>query len=185
MATITTCVIIVEAHYTKFGQIGSTMTKSAKVQKLFLVMTISIHLHVWRGKRWETFFCTWAPFSDAITTTISWSISWAIMRSFSHMQRNKWIPKSLMVWSHWHCERCIIVGCGITNRNWPKYNHSICDYMRLLIICNYIWTVLQLFLLLVIFATAVQLVCDYFDVHPYIWTTFSLVFIQEKQFMSH
>jgi hypothetical protein len=28
------------------------------------------------------------------------------------------------------------------NRNWPKCNHSICDYMQLLAICNYIWTFL-------------------------------------------
>jgi hypothetical protein len=53
-----------------------------------------------------------------------------------------------------------------TIRNWPKCNHSIYDYMQLLIICNYIWTFLQLFIVLVIFATTLQLVCDYFGVHP-------------------
>ncbi len=37
----------------------------------------------------------------------------------------------------------------------------------------------------VIFVTTLQLVCDYFGVHLSMWTTFSLVFIQEKQFMSH
>jgi hypothetical protein len=78
-------------------------------------------------------------------------------------------------------------GCvhGCTTRNWPKCNHYICDYIRLLVICNYIWTFLQLFLVLVIFATTMQLVCNYFDVHPSMWTTFSLIFIQEEQFMSH
>jgi hypothetical protein len=65
-----------------------------------------------------------------------------------------------------------------TSRNWPKCNHFICDYMQLLVICNYIWTFLQLFLVLVIFGTTLQLVCDYFDVHPSMWTTFNLVFIQ-------
>jgi len=72
-----------------------------------------------------------------------------------------------------------------TSRNWPKCNHSICDYMRLLVICNYIWTFLQLFLVLVIFATIMQLVCNYFSVHHSMWITFNLVFIQEEQFMSH
>ncbi len=32
-----------------------------------------------------------------------------------------------------------------TSRNWPKCNHYICDYIWLLVICNYIWTCLQLF----------------------------------------
>jgi hypothetical protein len=58
----------------------------------------------------------------------------------------------------------------------------ICDYMQLLVFYNHIWTFLQLFL---IFVTTMQLVCNYFVVHPSMWTTFSLVFIQEKQFMSH
>jgi hypothetical protein len=55
----------------------------------------------------------------------------------------------------------------IANRNWPKCNHYICNYMQLLVIYSYIWTFLQLFLVLFIFATTLQLVCDYFDVHPY------------------
>jgi hypothetical protein len=38
-----------------------------------------------------------------------------------------------------------------TSRNWPKCNHYIYNYMRLLVFCNYIWTFLQLFLMLVIF----------------------------------
>jgi hypothetical protein len=37
--------------------------------------------------------------------------------------------------------------------------------MQLLIIYNYIWTFLQLFLVLIIFAITLQLVCDYFDVY--------------------
>jgi hypothetical protein len=53
-----------------------------------------------------------------------------------------------------------------TSRNWPKCNHSICDYMGLLVICNYIWTFLQLCFVLVTFAITLQLVCDYFGVHP-------------------
>ncbi len=48
------------------------------------------------------------------------------------------------------------------SRNWPKCNHSIYDYMRLLVICNYIWTFLQLFLILVIFATPFGHFCNYF-----------------------
>jgi hypothetical protein len=71
------------------------------------------------------------------------------------------------------------------SRNWPKCNHCICDYMRLLVICNCIWTFLQLFLMLVIFVIMVQLVCNYFGVHPSMWITFSLFFIQKEQLMSH
>ncbi len=78
-----------------------------------------------------------------------------------------------------------LLGQQFTSRNWPKCNHFICDYMQLLIICNYIWTFLELFLMLVIFATTLQLVCDYFRVYLSMWTTFSLVFIQEEEFMSH
>jgi hypothetical protein len=82
-------------------------------------------------------------------------------------------------------ERGFLSTNAFISRNWPKCKHFICDYMWLLVICNYIWTFLQLFLVLVIFATTLQLVCDYFGVHLSMWTTFSLVFIQEKQFMSH
>jgi hypothetical protein len=72
-----------------------------------------------------------------------------------------------------------------TSRNWPKCSHYICDYMQLLVICNNICTFLQPFLVLVIFATPLQLICDYFGGHPFIWTTFNLVFIHKEQFMSH
>jgi hypothetical protein len=44
---------------------------------------------------------------------------------------------------------CIIysMACFVTSKNWSKYNHSICNYMRLLlVICDYLWTFLQLFL---------------------------------------
>jgi hypothetical protein len=73
----------------------------------------------------------------------------------------------------------------IISKNWPKCNHFICHYMQLLVICEYILTFLQLFLVLVIFPTTLQLPCNYFGVHPFVWITFSLVFIQEKQFVSH
>ncbi len=53
-----------------------------------------------------------------------------------------------------------------TNRNWPKCNHYICDYKRLSVICNYIWTFCQLFLVLVIFVITPQLICNCFGVHP-------------------
>jgi hypothetical protein len=37
-----------------------------------------------------------------------------------------------------------------TSRNWPKCNYFIYTYMQLLIICDYLWKFLQLFLVLVI-----------------------------------
>jgi hypothetical protein len=48
-----------------------------------------------------------------------------------------------------------------TSRNQPKCNHSIYDYMRLIIVCDYIWEYLQLqdqlSTILVIFTTMMQL----------------------------
>jgi len=38
-----------------------------------------------------------------------------------------------------------------TCKNWPKCNDFICNYMQLLVICNYLWTFLHIFLVLVIF----------------------------------
>jgi hypothetical protein len=54
------------------------------------------------------------------------------------------------------------------NRKIRKEN-SIWHYMWLLVICDYVWTISQPFLVLVIFVTTLQLVCDYFDFHPSIW----------------
>jgi hypothetical protein len=84
-----------------------------KVWKLSLIMTISICLLVWQGKKWKTSLYTWAPSSDAIATTIFWTVSWVIMCSLSHGQHNKWIPKSSMVWPHWHRWKCVTIRCGI------------------------------------------------------------------------
>jgi hypothetical protein len=119
--------------YTKFGWIGSTMKTSTKVQKLFLLMKISIHFCVWWRKRWKIFFYMWVPLSDVIIAMISWSISWVVVHSLPHGQSSKWIPKSLMVWSHWHLEKCVIVGCGILRwiqsaiRKWAedKWNEGV------------------------------------------------------------
>jgi hypothetical protein len=74
------------------------------------------------GKRWKTLFYTWAPLSDVIATMVSWSVSWVAMRSLSHMQCNKWIPKSLLVWPHLHHERCRTIRYGIHNvvKKWAK-----------------------------------------------------------------
>jgi hypothetical protein len=85
----------------------------AKVRKPSTVITISIRLSVWWGKRWEPSFCTWTPFSDIMDTMVFKIISWAIMHSLPYQKCTKWIPKSSMVWPQWHCERCGIVGCGI------------------------------------------------------------------------
>jgi len=77
---------------------------------------------------------------------------------------------SIVVWDN-------LVTHDSTNINWPKCNHSICDYMRLLVICNYIWTFLQLFFVLVIFAITLQLICTILVfIHPceqhLIWISF-------------
>ncbi len=103
-------------HWNTLHQINTNrigMTTSIKVQKLSLVMTTSIHLHVWQGKRWKTFIFTWASFSNAMAAMVSRNVSWAAMHSFLHEQRNKWICKSSMVWLHWHYEKCTTIWCGI------------------------------------------------------------------------
>ncbi len=51
-------------------------------------------------------------------------------------------------------------------KNWLKCNQSTYNYMQLLVCCDYVWIVLQLFLVLVIFAIALQLVYDHFGFHP-------------------
>jgi hypothetical protein len=67
-----------------------------------------------------------------------------------------------------------------TSRNWPKCNHSICDCIWLIMIYNYFHTLLWLwFLMLVIFMITLQLVCDYFDFHPSMWTT--LIWFSSKK----
>jgi len=102
------------------------MTIFANVRKLFLVMTISIHLRVWWQKKWKTSLCTWTSLFDVIIATISWNVSWVIVRLVPHTQRKKWIPKSSMVRSHWHHEKCTIIGCVILRqiqslvRKWTK-----------------------------------------------------------------
>jgi len=59
------------------------------------------------------------------------------------------------------------------SRNWPKCNKSNCNYMGLLIIAT-ISCVDHILM------TTLQLICNYFGFHPSMWTTFNLVFIQEK-----
>ncbi len=86
---VVACIVIIEAHCTKSIWVKSVMTTSARVQKKSLMMTISIRLSVWRRKKWETFFCTWGSLSNVITTMVSWSISWVVVRSLPHKQRSK------------------------------------------------------------------------------------------------
>jgi hypothetical protein len=60
-----------------------------------------------------------------------------------------------------------------TNNNRPNYNHSICNYMWLLVTCDYFW---------IIFATisCVGHICNYIPISLCLFG-----FIQEKQLMSH
>jgi hypothetical protein len=87
------------------------------------------------------------------------------LKQKKHWTLSLQFKSKLIFWTIWSYK---IFEPSFTNRNWPKCNHSIYD-MRLLVICNYIWTFLQLFLVLVIFATTLQLVCNYFGVHPSMW----------------
>jgi hypothetical protein len=85
---------------------------SIKVQKLFWVIKMSTCCQMWRGKRWETSLWTCASLSKAIVAIVSQNVSWVIVCSLPQGQQNKWVPRSSMVWPHWHHERWTIVGCG-------------------------------------------------------------------------
>jgi hypothetical protein len=91
VATVATCVVIVETCCTKFVQVELTMIMSTKVWKSFLMMAISIHLHVWRGEKWENFLCMWISLFNMIIATVFQSVSWVAMRSLLHKQCSKWI----------------------------------------------------------------------------------------------
>jgi hypothetical protein len=121
---VTACDVIVEAHYSKLVQVESTMTTSTMVS---LIMTISTPLHLWRGKRWETSLCTWTPFSNAIVAMVFRSVSWATMCWLLHEQCSKWIPKSSIIWPHWHNKRCGIIGCGIPKQIWSVVSKWVED----------------------------------------------------------
>jgi len=88
-------------------------------------------------KRWEASHYTWAPLSNTIVATISWSVSWVVVHSLSHKQLNKWIPKSSMLYDHTNIMN--------TSRNHVVSNHSLCKYMQLNVAYNYKWLLMQLF----------------------------------------
>jgi hypothetical protein len=84
-----------------------------KVQKLSLVIAISISLCVWWGKRWKTSFCMWARLFDVIVAVVFQNISWATM-CFSHTCNvANGYPNH-----QWCCERCKIVWCDIPKWIW-------------------------------------------------------------------
>jgi hypothetical protein len=97
--------------------VGSTMTMSIKVWKPSLII-FTCH-QVWQGKRWKTSLSTCIVLSKTIIATISQNVLWATVRSLPHGHRSKWVPKSSMVWPHWHRERCIIIGYSK-----PRWVHS-------------------------------------------------------------
>ncbi len=100
MAIVVTCVVVVEAHCKKSVQVRLATTMSTKVRKSSLMMTISTHLRVWQGQRWETILSTWAPFFNAIIAIVFQNVSWVAMCSLLHGQHSKCIPKSLMLQPH-------------------------------------------------------------------------------------
>jgi hypothetical protein len=113
VATLVACVVIIETHYTKSIWIKLAMAMFAKVQKLSLVITISISLHVWWGKRWKTSFCMWAPLFDVIVAMVFQKMSWATM-CFSHTCNvTNGYPNH-----QWCCERCKNIWCGIPKWIW-------------------------------------------------------------------
>jgi hypothetical protein len=76
---------------------------------------------------------------------INFSMLWALKALYITLQMIKKEPTTLHLFPSHICAYLVTHNQN-TTRNWPKRNHSLCDYMQLLIICNYIWTFLQLFL---------------------------------------
>jgi hypothetical protein len=100
-------------------------------------------------------------------------------------QNQNWKMNSLACW-----KTCKLL--DNTSKNQPKCNHSIYDYMRFVVVCNYIWKCLQLqdqiSTILVILTTMMQLLefssywLDWFYIyfHPLIGWYVSLVAIVTK-----
>jgi hypothetical protein len=80
-----------------------------RIQKSSLVMTISICLRVWWGKRWEIFFYVNSIFQHNICNNILKRIMGCSV--FIHMGN---IANGYP--NHWwydHTKRCVTIGCGI------------------------------------------------------------------------
>jgi len=92
---------------------------SIKVWKPSLIIRISTSHQVWQRKRWKTSLSTCIVLSKTIIATMSQNVLWATIRSLPHGHRSKWVPRSSMVWPHWHRERCITIGCSK-----PRQVHS-------------------------------------------------------------
>ncbi len=99
--TIIVACVVVDIHCTIYVWVVLVITMSIKVQKLSLVIRISIRCWVWQGKRWETFHWTCAPFSKTTITIVFQSVLWVVICSFSQRHWNKWVLRSSMVWPHW------------------------------------------------------------------------------------
>jgi hypothetical protein len=116
---IATCVVVINVRYTIYVRFESTMIMSIKVQKLFLVIRISIH-HCVMKENVGDLLLTCVPFSKVVVMRISWSVSWVVVHSFPQRNWSKWVRRSSMVWPHSHCERWATVGCGK-----PKWVHDV------------------------------------------------------------
>jgi hypothetical protein len=112
---IVTCVVIVNVCHILFVWIGSTTT-SMKVWKLSLVIRVSTPHWVWRRKMRETSLWTCVSLSKIIVMIISRNASWVVICSFLQGHQSKWVPRSLMIWPHWHYERWVAIVCGKPRR---------------------------------------------------------------------
>jgi hypothetical protein len=79
----------------------------------------------------------------------------------------------------WPCTNNIIKGKVVakTSRNQPKCNQSIYDYMRLVVICDYIWEYYNYETKFQLFWSFSQLWHNYKKFHPIGWMNFTFIFI--------
>jgi hypothetical protein len=109
---IVPCDVVIDACYTIFMRVGSTMIMSIKVRKPFLVIKISIHHQMWWRKRWNSSLWTCGSLCKVMVVIVFQSVSLATIRSLLHRHQSKWVFKLSMVWPHQQHERCTIIRYG-------------------------------------------------------------------------
>jgi len=120
MGIVIACAVIIEACYTKSIWVRSRMKTFAKVRKLSLVITISIHLCVWQRKRWKTFIYTWDPLFNAIVVMYL-KVYHGLQCTHSRMGNRANGHPNHQCYDHIGiCERCTTIRCGI-----PRWIHSV------------------------------------------------------------
>jgi hypothetical protein len=96
--------------------IYSSRVNNGNILKSFLVIRIFTCCYVWQGKKWENSFWTCASLFKTIAWIVSWNTLWTIVYSFLQGHQSKWVPRLLMLWWHWQCEKWATIKCDKLRR---------------------------------------------------------------------